>query len=81
MSFLIYKTATEALNVLKLGIVNLNGKVIYLKWADGSYNAEMLKGQLEREKQKAEKEFLEKQKASQGAPLALAGSVPLQPVT
>ena len=41
----------------------------------------MLKGQLEREKQEAEKELLEKQKAYQGAPLALAGSVPLQPVT
>ena len=41
----------------------------------------MLKGQLEREKQEAEKELLEKQKAYQGAPLALAGSVPLQPFT
>ena len=91
VSFLIYKTATEALNVFNMGIVNLNGKVIYLKWADGSYNAEMLKGQLEREKQQAEKELLEKQKAYQGAPqppssqqsasAVPVGSVPLQPVT
>ena len=80
-SFLTYETATEAYKVLQLKTVKLNGRVIALGRANGSYNAEILESQLEREKQKAEKELLEKQKAYQGAPLALAGSVPLQPVT
>ena len=88
VSFLTFDTVTEAYNLLKLGKkVKINGTFIVMYWAEGSYDPEMLLDQLEREKQKAEKEQAER-KASQkvqqlqNAPLAAAVPVgPMQPVT
>ena len=76
VSFITFETATEAVQVLQYQSVNVGGVNIKVKWAQGSYNADMLPGQLQREKKKAEEEQA-KQEASQTQNVSLAAAVPV----